>query len=210
MQISSNALLVCFSVGNSLAGITGTLSIFTSFVFKNTEQPWKITCSFQAFFSLWQQFINIMSLTAISIERFFTLYFPLFAFKNNSFERMSKVSVCLLVISFLKTSAEKTLGFHYRNFKSQSICLIRTVTGPVITYYSLVWSFVVCAVVTILNTGLIIGKAIHLKRKRFDTGRSQTNNMQYKITKLLVTGKLCCPSRLLNTLQEEHSLMTDL
>ena len=189
LHISSNALLVCFSVGNSLAGITGTLSLFTSFVCKNTEQSWKITCSFQAFFSLWQQFINIMSLTAISIERVFTLYFPLLAYKNNSFKRMSNVSLCLLVISFLKTSAEITLGFHYGNFKNRSICLIRTVTGPVITYYSLIWSFVVCAVVTIFNTGLIIGKAIHLKRKRFDAGRVHANNMQYKITKLLVTGK---------------------
>ena len=194
LQISSNALLVCFSVGNSLAGITGILSIFTSFVFENTGEPWKIICSIQTFFSLWQQFINIISLTAISIERVYTLYFPLRAYKNNSFERMTKVCVCLLIISFLKTSAEITLGFHYGNFLNRSICLIRTVTGPVVTYYSLVWSFVVFSVVTVFNTGLVVGKAIHLKRKRSDTGAAQTNNMQcmqYKITKLLGTGKCC-------------------
>ena len=122
------------------------------------------------------------------------MYLPLLAYKNNSFGRMTKVCVCLLMISFLKTSTEITLGFHYGNFLNRSICLIRTVTGPVITYYSLVLSSVIFSVVTVFNTGLIIGKAIHLKRNRFGAGATQTNNMQcmqYKITKLLITGKCC-------------------
>ena len=69
LQITSNALIVCFSIGHSLAFINGTLSFFTDFIVEYDTKTWRIACIVLGFFPSWQQYTNLISIVAISIER---------------------------------------------------------------------------------------------------------------------------------------------
>ena len=53
------------------------------------------------FFQLLQQTVNVISIMAIGIERMYSIYFPLHAYKTNSFKIMAKISLLIIVWSFL-------------------------------------------------------------------------------------------------------------
>ena len=76
LQITSNALVMSFSIGNSLSGVNGILTVVTSFFLDKNRHQWKIVCVILGFFLIWQQFINIFSLMAISIERVYSIFSP--------------------------------------------------------------------------------------------------------------------------------------
>ena len=116
LQITSNALIICFSLGNSLAVISGTLSIATDFIIDYDTKTWRIVCTALGFFQILQQYINILSIMAISIERVYCVYLPLHYYQHNSFKRMSKVSICVTFLSIMLTITGITLGYIIGNF----------------------------------------------------------------------------------------------
>ena len=59
LKTTSNALIVGFSLGNSLSGINGILTLLTAFGLNKLSNTWTLICSIMGFFLLWQQFINI-------------------------------------------------------------------------------------------------------------------------------------------------------
>ena len=94
LQITSNALVVCFSLGNSLAVINGNLTILSDFIIDMQSQTWKYVCTALNFFLLLQQFINVLTIMAISFERVYSIYFPIDSYRCNTFKKMTKVFSC--------------------------------------------------------------------------------------------------------------------
>ena len=82
LQKPSNALVVCFSIEHSLGVIVGTLTLITDYALDNNTKSWRISCSFQNFVSTYQQCTNYISIMAISIERVYSVYFPLQTYKT--------------------------------------------------------------------------------------------------------------------------------
>ena len=109
-KTTSNALIVGFSLGNSLSGINGVLTLVTAFGLNKLSNTWTLICSILGFFLLWQQFINIFSLMAISLERAYSVYFPLHSLKTNSFNKMIKVSIFIIVFTLLKKCHRSVAG----------------------------------------------------------------------------------------------------
>ena len=125
LKTTSNALIVGFSLGNSLSGINGILTLVTAFGVNKLSNTWTLICSILGFFLLWQQFINIFSLMAISLERAYSVYFPLHSLKTNSFNKMIKVSIFIIVFTLLKSATEAWLGFEFgNNFRRRNLCLL--------------------------------------------------------------------------------------
>ena len=104
LQITSNALIVCFSVGHSLAIITATTVLLSDYAFHRNTLVWKLNCVLLTFFSVYQLVINFFTITAISIERVYSIYYPLHSYKFNSFGRMTKVTVSMGVFLLWRPS----------------------------------------------------------------------------------------------------------
>ena len=69
LQISSNALIISFSIGHSLAAIVGTLLWLPYCGLPPLTKLWKIHCTIFIFFVVIQQTINYISINSI--------YYPL-------------------------------------------------------------------------------------------------------------------------------------
>ena len=189
-KTTSNALIVGFSLGNSLSGINGVLTLVTAFGLNKLSNTWTLICSILGFFLLWQQFINIFSLMAISLERAYSVYFPLHSLKTNSFNKMIKVSIFIIVFTLLKSATEVWLGFKFgNNFRRRNLCLIRAVTGSGYNYYTVIGGFVICSTVTLVMTLAIIGKVLYVHRGGSTLTRTRRTNVEYKVTKMLIMGR---------------------
>ena len=187
LQITSNALIICFSVGHSLAVFSATCLLLSDYVFSWNTLAWKINCASYAFLALYQHGNNVLSIAAISIERSYTIYFPLHAYRNNSFGRMMKVTVGALSISFIGITTELILGFFTGNFTEGSRCTAYLVAGRYGWYYGFTMTSigsVVCVSVSLL----IVGKLIHRKRNQNLSTHTGSTNTEYKITKMFITG----------------------
>ena len=188
LQITSNALIVCFSVGHSLAVISATTFLLSDYVLHRSTLAWKINCVLLTSFTLYQQANNVFTITAISIERVYSIYYPLHSYKFNSFSRMSKVAVSILSISLIETITQITIGFTTGNFTDTSICTPYTIVGR----YGFLFGIIIFSISSFACHSmslLIVGKLIHQKHN----GNLRTNagptNTEYKITKMLITGK---------------------
>ena len=113
LQITSNALIVCFSVGHSLAIIGGTCLLLSDYALPRNTLAWKINCASYAFLTLFQHGNNVLSIAAISIERAYTIYIPLHSYKFNSFGKMIKITVGVLSFCFTgSTHSNNSRNFH--------------------------------------------------------------------------------------------------
>ena len=189
LQITSNALIVCFSVGHSLAVFSATCLLLSDFVLSRNTVAWEINCVLFVFLTLFQHVNNLISITAISTERVYSIYFPLHSYRNNSFGRMLKVSVAVLTISCAMIITVITIGFFTGNFKDTSKCTAYLVTGRYGFLLGIV-TFSIGSVICISLSLLIVGKLMHRKQNlnlRTNTGPTNT---EYKITKMLITGKI--------------------
>ena len=186
LQITSNALVMSFSIGNSLSGVNGVLTVVTSFFIDKNGHQWKIVCSTLGFLLMWQQFINIFSLMAISIERVYSIYFPLHAYKSNTFNKMKRISTFIIILSLLEAITSVKLGFLFGNFQNRFLCLIRTVTG---TLYIIIGTYAAVSFVSLVMTFAIIAKLMYLQRTQAAVTRTVRDNTEYKITKMLILGK---------------------
>ena len=205
LQITSNALIVCFSIGNSVTALGGgVLTIFNIFYLDTMSKEWTISCTVQTYLQLLQHITNVFSLAAISVERAYSIYFPFHAKKNNNFHRMVKVASILLVFCIMVTTICISFGFIFGNFATRSYCLVSIVTGKFMMTFVLLPVFFLGSLITLVNTIFILIKLIKLKRnaKSRSTGSLHLNH-DYKITKMLLTGKFSQPTR-----HEEHSLLT--
>ena len=190
LQVTSNALVVCFSIGNSLAVVNGTLAIATDFVLEINSKTWKVVCTVLGSFLLFQQFNNVLSITAISFERMYSIFFPFHSYKHNTFEKMAKVSIFILVLSFVAVSTSISVGFIIGNFNSpQRYCGYTAAVGATMMRYVVPMLFFIFSTLSLLATGSITVKLILLKRNRSIANASATNVSEYKITKMLVTGR---------------------
>ena len=190
LQVTSNALVVCFSVGNSLAVINGILAIATDFVLEINSETWKGICTALGSFLLFQQFNNVLSITAISFERMYSIFFPFHSYKHNTFDKMTKVSIFILVLSFVAVSSLISIGYIIGNFDvPQKYCGYTAAVGATIIRHVVPMLFFIFSTLSLLATGSITAKLILLKRNRSIANASVTNVSEYKITKMLVTGR---------------------
>ena len=189
LQITSNALIVCFSIGHSLAMVTATVFLLSDYAFDKNALAWKVNCTLFSFLALYQHANNLLCITAISIERVYSIYCPLHSYKFNSFGKMTKVAVAVSSISFTTTITAIVIGFVTGNLNDTSMCTVNIVVGRKgwlfgFTVYSI--TSVVCMSMSLL----IVGKLIHRKRDRNFSATNGTTNTEYKITKMLITGKV--------------------
>ena len=206
LQITSNALIVCFSIGNSVKALGGgVLTIFNIFYWDTSSKEWAIACTVvQTYMQLLQHITNVFSLAAISVERVYSIYFPFHARKNNNFHRMVKIASILLVFCIMVTTIFISFGFIFGNFATRSYCLISIVTGKFMMTFVLLPVFLLGSLITLVNTIFILIKLIKLKSNAKSRSTVSLHlNHDYKITKMLLTGKFSQP-----TLHEEHSLLT--
>ena len=184
LRTTSNALVMSFSIGNSLSGVNGILTVVTSFFLDKNGHQWKIVCVALGFFLMWQQFINIFSLMAISIERVYSIYFPLHAYRSNTFNKMKKISVFIITFCLLEAITLVRLGFLFGNFQSRLLCLIRTVTGKL---HIVIGTYAVVSFVSLVMTLGIITKLFCIRRTQASVTARYLS--EYKITKMLILGK---------------------
>ena len=190
LKTTSNALIIGFSIGNSLSGINGILTLITTFGPNKLSHTWTVICSMLGFFLLWQQFINIFSLMSISLERAYSVYFPLHSLKTNSFNKMTKVSTFIIIFTLLKSASEVWLGFEFgNNFRRRHLCLIRTLVGSGYSYYTVIGVFVICSTISLTMTLAIICKVIHVHRRRSTITTTRSTNMEYKVIKMSIMGR---------------------
>ena len=189
LQITSNALIVCFSIGNSLAAFNATLLLLSDYGFPSNTLKWKVNCVLFAFLTLYQHVNNLISITAISIERVYSIYFPLDSYRNNSFGRMLKIAVAVLTISCATIITEITIGFFTGNLKDTSKCTVYVVIGRYGWLVGFV-TFSIGSVVCISSSLLIVGKLMHRKQNRNLWTSNRPTNTEYKITKMLIMGKV--------------------
>ena len=188
LQISSNALVVCFSIGHSFAGIVGILTLVCDHFVLTFAETWKLCCKTYIFLEGFQHVINYTSTMTISIERFYSIKFPLHAFQYNSFGRMFKVSIVILVISFLIILTMTLIGtFTGDVIYSPTACTTHYVFGQEGTFVY-VAIFIVSSLIGLAMTGLIISLLIH-RQWRQKINETIHHNTEYKITKMLCTGK---------------------
>ena len=189
LQITSNALIVCFSIGHSLAVFNATLLLRSDYGLPSNTLKWKVNCVLFAFLTLYQHVNNFISITTISIERVYSIYYPLHSYKFNSFGRMMKVAVAVLSISCATIITEITIGFFTGNLKDTSKCTVYVVIGRYGWLVGFV-TFSIGSVVCISMSLLIVGKLMHRKQNRNLWTNTGPTNTEYKITKMLMTGKI--------------------
>lgn len=96
----------------------------------------------------------------MALERVYSIYFPMHAFKCNSFSRMAKVAAGIIIINVVKAALETSLGFKVGNFDNESLCLVKTAVGNQIANYSVVIPFSALSAIGFCMTLLILGKLI--------------------------------------------------
>ena len=136
-----------------------------------------------------QHGVNCITIMAISIERFYSIKFPMHAFKSNSFNRMIKFSILILLIAFLQVLTMTSIGFstgYIADFPSP--CTGHFVFGDEGMNLFMV-TFFISSLIGITMTGMIIFLLVH---RQWTRKMSQTihHNIEFKITKMLCTGKL--------------------
>ena len=189
LQITSNALIVCFSGGHSLAVFSAICLLLSDFVLHIYTLAWKINCVLFVFLTVFQHGNNLLCIMAISIERACSIYFPFHSYKFNSFGRMMKVALAVSSISSTTMIIEITIGFITGNFKNTSMCTVYTVAGR----HGFLFGFIlysIASVVCMLMSLLIVGRLIYRKRKWHFGDSTGPSNSEYKITKMLITGKV--------------------
>ena len=148
----------------------------------------EVNCVLLTSFTLYQQVNNVFTVTAISIERVYSIYYPFHSYKFNSFGRMKKVVVLILSISSIETLIQITIGFFTGNFTDTSICTPYTIVGR----YGFLFGIIIFSISSFVCHSmslLIVGKLFQQKHNgdlRTNTGPTNT---EYKITKMLITGK---------------------
>ena len=188
LQITPNALIVCFSVGHSLSIITAATFLLSDYAFYRDALVWKINCVLLALFSLYQHANNVSTITAISIERVYSIYYPLHSYKFNSFSRMSKVTVSILIISFIETIIQISIGFLTNDQRDASMCTGYLIIGR----YGVIFGMVIISISSIVCLSmslLIVVKLIQRKRNRNLRSNTDPSNAEYKVTKMFITGK---------------------
>ena len=188
LQITSNALIVCFSVGHSLSIISATTFLLSDYAFHRDTLAWKLNCIFLALFSVYQHANNVSTITAISIERFYSIYYPLHSYKFNSFGRMRKVAVSILIISFIETIIQIITGFFTDDQRDASMCTGYLIIGR----YGVIFDMVIISISSIVCLSmslLIVVKLIQRKRNQDLRSNTEPNNAKYKVTKMFITGK---------------------
>ena len=188
LQITSNALIVCFSVGHSLAIISASILLLSDYILHRNTLAWKINCVLLAFFTLYQQVNNFFTITAISIERVYSIYYPLHSYKFNNFGRMTKIAVSILSISLIQTIIQITLGFSTDNVTDTSMCTPYIVIGRYGFFFGTI-IFSISSIVCLSMSLLIVVKVIQRKRNEDLRTNTGPTNAEYKITKMLITGK---------------------
>ena len=189
LQIPSNALVTAFSIGHILAGTSIPLNILTTFIVGKQEKVWEILCLIQILFGLIRQNINIFCIMAISIERAYSIYFPLHAHSTNTFWKMMKISTLLIIFVFLLATVEVALGYVFGNFHYRALCRTVTITGLFVVKYIVLISILISSVIGLFMTVLIVLKLIWLQRRQTSDLRFKNSNSEYRITKMLLTGK---------------------
>ena len=189
LQISSNALVVCFSIGHSLAAIVGILTLVCDHIIPTYTETWNICCKTYLFLEAFQHGVNYISIMAISIERFYSIKFPMHAFKSNSFGRMFKVTAVILLFSFLQILTMILIGTFTAEvaMDSSTACTTHYAFGEIGMFIYLAM-FVISSLIGLTMTGLIISLLIH---RQWTQKLNQTvhHNTEYRITKMLCTGK---------------------
>ena len=135
-----------------------------------------------------QHCVNRMTIMAISIERFYSIKFPLHAFKSNTFFKMMKFSMAILLISFLQVVTMISIGFSTGYIVDYpSACTGHYVFGDEGTNLFMI-TFVISSLIGFTMTGMIIFLLVH---KQWTQNMNQTihHNTEYRITKMLCTGK---------------------
>ena len=170
--------------------MNGTLAIATDFVLEINSETWKVVCTLLGSLLLFQQFNNVLSITAISFERMYSIFFPFHSYKHNTFGKMAKLSIFILVMSFVLVSTLISVGFIIGNFNvPQRYCGYTAAVGATMMRHVVPMLFFIFSTLSLLATGSITVKLILLKRKRSPANASATNVSEYKITKMLVTGR---------------------
>ena len=146
-------------------------------------------CLIQIFFGLIRHKINIFCIMAISIERTYTIYFPLHTHRTNSFRKMMKVSTLLIIFVLLLVTAEVALGFVFGNSQHRALCRPTTITGMFVVKYIVLTSIITSSIVGLFMTVLIVLKLIWLQRRQNSNHRFKNNKSEYRIPKMLLTGK---------------------
>ena len=189
LQITSNALIVCFSVGHSLTIISATLILLSHYAFQGNILVWKVNCALFASLAIYQHVNNIFCIAAMSVERVYNIYFPLHSYKFNSFGKMTKIAVAVSSISLTSTIIGIAIGFLTGNLKDTSNCTVYLVSGRIGWLYGFIL-YSISSVICISMSLLIVAKLIHRKRDRNFSATNGLTNTEYKITKMLITGKL--------------------
>ena len=142
------------------------------------------------FFSVYQIVNNFFTITAISIERVYSIYYPLHSYKFSSFGRMTKVTVSILGVSFVETIIQITIGFLADDKRDSSMCTGYLIMGT----YGIIFGMVIysiCSIVCLSMSLLIVVKLIQRKRGQDLRSNNQPNNAEYKSTKMFITGNVC-------------------
>ena len=153
---------------------------------KNTL-AWKMNCVLLTFFTLYQQINNFFTITAISIERVYSIYYPFHSYRFNSFGWMSKIAVSILSISLIQTIIQITLGFSTGNFTDTIMCTPYIILGTYGLLFGII-IFSISSIVCLSMSLLIVGKLVRRKRNENLRTNTGTTNTEYKITKMLITG----------------------
>ena len=187
LQISSNALVLCFSIGHSLAAIVGILTVVNDHLIPLKSEAWKCLCKTYLSLKAFQHSVNCISIMAISIERFYSIKFPMHAFKSNSFCRMMKFSTLILLISFLQVVIMTSIGFFTGYIADcPSPCTGEFVFGDEgITIFMI--TFLVSSLISLVMTGMIVSLLIHRQRTR-KMSHTIHHSIEHRITKMLCTG----------------------
>ena len=169
---------MCFSVGHSLAIITATLLLLSHYAFHRNTLAWKVNCFLFASMALYQHGNNLFCIAAISVERVYSIYFPLHSYKFNSFDKMTKVAVTVSIISLTSTITGIVVGFLIGNLKDTSNCTGYSVTERLGWLLSFIW-YAIFSVIGISMSLLIVAKLIHLKRDRNFSATNGATNIEY-------------------------------
>ena len=190
LQVTSNGLIIGFSVGHSVAVATSVSSLFTDFILDNDTYEWKVTCTVSVVFLVWPPVNNMLCVMAIGIETVYSLYFPLHAYHTNSFSKMIKFSALIVVVSALLVACVTLLGIYNDNLNDTSLCIGTTAFGTA-GKDVLVTVFFVSSAIGLTMSLLVVGKLIQRRKQMAESSRGvrQHNKGEVKITKMLLTGK---------------------
>ena len=94
----SNQLVLCLAISNAFTGILiPTLILLIVFRQMGRKYEWDVTCKVHFSLTSIPVCINCLTLTAIAIQRFYVVYFPLKAKVNITIRRMQAVGVLIWI-----------------------------------------------------------------------------------------------------------------